>query len=111
VLGLSADEVKAQLKAGKSLADLATEKGVDVQKLIDAQTAAITASINEALAAGKLTQEQADKQLVNAADRAEKIVNGKGFGDGGHPGGKGRGAKGEKPATGTQATESADSAS
>ncbi|WP_239616002.1 hypothetical protein [Cohnella mopanensis] len=109
VLGLSADEVKAQLKAGKSLADLAADKGVDAQKLIDAQAATITASINEALQAGKLTQEQADKQLVNVADRAEKIVNGKGFGEGRHHGGKDLGTKGDKSSAGTQATDSANS--
>lgn len=97
LLGLSEDEVKAQLKAGKSLADLATDKGVDVQKLIDAQVATITSSINEAVIAGKLTQEQADKQLAEVAERVESSVNGKGPGGGRHHGGgKARGVTGEQ---------------
>jgi len=111
VLGLSADEVKAQLKAGKSLADLAEGKGVDVQKLIDAQAAAITQSINQAVTDGKLTQEQADKQLADVAKIAERIVNGKGFGEGRHHGkGFGGGFGGERPSNADSA-ESSGSAS
>ncbi len=107
VLGLSAGEVKEQLSAGKSLADVAADKGVDVQKLIDAQTTAITNSINQAVKDGNLTQEQADKQLANVADTAEKIVNGKGFGHGHrHGGGKGLGFGGERPSD--AATETAE---
>lgn len=75
VLGMSEDELKTGLESGKSLADLAKEKNVDVQKLIDAQTEAIKAAIQEAVASGKLTQEQADKQLADAAEVAERIVN------------------------------------
>jgi len=75
VLGMSEDELKTGLESGKSLADLAKENNVDVQKLIDAQTEAIKAAIQEAVASGKLTQEQADKQLAGAAAMAEKIVN------------------------------------
>jgi hypothetical protein len=97
VLGLSAAQVKEQLRADKSLADLAKEKGVDVQKLIDAQKASITSSINQAVKDGKLTQAQADKQLADVANFADKIVNGKGFDKGPHHGGKGRGFGGEKP--------------
>jgi hypothetical protein len=82
LLGLTADQVKEQLNAGKSLADLAANKGVDVQKLIDAQKAAVTSSINQAVKDGKLTQAEADKQLKDAANIAEKVVNGKGFGKG-----------------------------
>src|SRR5882724_9548876 len=35
-IGVTADEVRAALKAGQSLADLATSKGVDPQKVNDA---------------------------------------------------------------------------
>jgi hypothetical protein len=97
VLGLSAAQVKEQLRADKSLADLAKEKGVDVQKLIDAQKASITSSINQAVKDGKLTQAQADKQLADVANFADKIVNGKGFDKGSHHGGKGRDFGIEKP--------------
>ncbi|MFC5702525.1 hypothetical protein ACFPVX_14570 [Cohnella faecalis] len=90
ILGLTEAQLKTELSAGKSLADIAKEKGVDSQKLIDVQKAAIVKSINEALAAGKLTQEQADKRLAEAAADAENIVNGKGFkGNGGGKGHRG----------------------
>ncbi|MCD9020809.1 hypothetical protein [Cohnella silvisoli] len=110
VLGLSADQVKEQLSAGKSLADLATDKGVDVQKLIDAEKTALTSSINQAVKDGKLTQTEADKQLKDVANIAEKIVNGKGFGEGHrHGGGHGRGFGGEKPSDAEAAEPSASS--
>ncbi|WP_373229265.1 hypothetical protein [Cohnella sp.] len=105
LLGLTVDEVKEQLSADKSLADLAEEKGVDVQKLIDAQKAVITASINQAVTDGKLTQEQAETQLAKVTELAERVVNGKGLGKGHHHrGGIGRGFGGEKPAE-TEAAE------
>lgn len=92
VLGLTADEVKEQLTAGKSLADLAKDKGIDAQKLIDAQAAAITSEVNQQVKDGKLTQAQADERLKDVAAIAEKVVNGKGFGRG-----KGHGFRGGMP--------------
>lgn len=88
VLGLTTEQVKEGLMAGKSLADLAAEKKVDVQKLIDAQKNAIVKAANEAVKAGKLTREQADMQLADAEAMAEKIVNAKGFGHKSHHGGR-----------------------
>ena len=89
VLGLSADELKSSLSDGKSLADVAKEKGVDAQKVIDAVTSSLTSEINQAVKDGKLTQEEADKRLANVADEAQKLVNGERFGPGGHRGGPG----------------------
>jgi len=79
LLGLTADELKTQLSSGKSLADIAKEKNVDVQKLIDAQKTAMISSIDQAVKDGNMTQEQADKLKADAANIAEKMVNGKGF--------------------------------
>lgn len=86
VLGLTTDEIKKGLREGKSLADLAAEQKVDVQKLIDAQKTSITSVINQAVKDGKLTQAQAKEKLAKAEELAEKIVNGKGFGHRGHHG-------------------------
>ncbi|RAP73853.1 hypothetical protein [Paenibacillus montanisoli] len=79
LLGLSLEDLKKALGEGKSLADLAKEKGVDVQKLIDAQKQAIVDNLNEAVKAGKLTQAEADKAIADAGQQAERIVNGKMF--------------------------------
>ena len=46
-LGITADELKTELEAGKTIADVATEKGVDVQTVIDAIVAEQTADITQ----------------------------------------------------------------
>ncbi|MFC4812103.1 hypothetical protein [Paenibacillus sp. GCM10023250] len=76
LLGVTADALQQELADGKSLADVAKEKGADVQKLIDAQKQSIADGLNAAVKAGRLTQEQADKISAQAGDIAEKIVNG-----------------------------------
>lgn len=76
VLGLTADELKAEIKEGKTIAAIATEKGVAVQTVIDAQVSEIKQKLNEQLAAGEITQEQYDTKLAAAVDRATKQVNG-----------------------------------
>ncbi|WP_274649143.1 hypothetical protein [Paenibacillus humicola] len=77
-LGLTQQELKDDLKSGKTIADLAADKSIDVQQLIDAEKTAIVDQINQAVTDGKLTQAQADKQIANAEAIAEKIVNGAG---------------------------------
>ncbi|RCW44948.1 SHOCT domain-containing protein [Paenibacillus prosopidis] len=87
ILGLTADELKAEIKEGKTIAAIATEKGVDVQKVIDAQVSEIKEKLNEQLAAGEITQEQYDTKLAASVERATNHVNGvlpeggKGWGD------------------------------
>jgi hypothetical protein len=49
-IGITADELKTELEAGKSIADVATAKGVDVQTVIDAIVAEQTANITERVA-------------------------------------------------------------
>ncbi|WP_219838769.1 hypothetical protein [Paenibacillus sp. R14(2021)] len=79
LLGLSESDLQKELAAGKSLADVAKEKGVDVQKLIDAQKKQIVDGVNAAVKAGKMTQKQADKVIADADNIAENTVNGKRF--------------------------------
>ena len=75
---------------------MAGDKGVDVQKLIDAQKAEIEKRVGEVLKAGEITQEQADKKLAEAGEQAERIVNG-GFRFGGGERGHGGFGKHVKP--------------
>ncbi|WP_276354048.1 hypothetical protein [Cohnella caldifontis] len=82
-LGMTVEDLKTALQAGKTLADVAKEKNVEVQTLIDAETAAIQAQIQQQVQDGKLTQDQADKRLARAADLADKFVNGGFFRGGG----------------------------
>ena len=63
-LGLTPEQLFSELHAGKTLDEIAEEKGVDLQKVQDAakaaQVEAMKASIQQAVKDGKLTQEQAD---------------------------------------------------
>ncbi|MCY9664463.1 hypothetical protein M5X11_05780 [Paenibacillus alginolyticus] len=86
ILGVDESVVQDALKADKTLAAFAEEKGLAkadfLQKLVDAETASITADVT----AGKLTQAQADKILNGLSDQLSKRIDSKGF-KGGFPGG------------------------
>jgi len=56
-LGMSIDELAAELEAGKTITELAEEKGVDLEA---ARLEAIKERIQQAVEDGTLTQEQAD---------------------------------------------------
>jgi len=62
-LGLSVDELNAELAAGKRLWEIAEDKGVDAQTLADAKQAGREAAIAQAVRDGVITQEQADQML------------------------------------------------
>ena len=63
-LGMTVDELTTRLRAGDSLADLATEAGVDVQDVRDAMQAAnetaVREAIEQAVTDGDLTRAHAD---------------------------------------------------
>jgi hypothetical protein len=112
LLGLTAEELKADLKDGQSLAAIAEKQGVDVQKVIDLQVSEAKAKLDEVLASGKLTQEQYDSRLAEITDRVTKQVNGTfeftkeargGHMGGGHFG-KGKGAGAEAPSQSSAAS-------
>ncbi|MBM3136096.1 MAG: hypothetical protein FJZ89_12615 [Chloroflexi bacterium] len=83
-LGLTPEQLFAELHAGKSLSDIATAKGVDLQKVYDAMNAdriaAMKASIEQAVKDGKLTQAQADWLLKGM--ELGFYPKGRGFGHG-----------------------------
>lgn len=78
LLKTDAATLHKELNAGKSLADIAKEKGVDRQKVVDLLVAHQKARLAEAVKAGKLTQEQASKWSEGIQERAEKFVDRKG---------------------------------
>jgi len=114
-LGLTADEVRAAIQGGQTIADLAAANGSSAQAVIDALLADITAHLAEEVAAGEHTQEEADAKLADATTRITEFVNntstapmgggmGGGMGDGG-PGGRGHhGDAGTDTATDTAST-------
>ncbi|MCL6459702.1 MAG: hypothetical protein K6T85_17035, partial [Gorillibacterium sp.] len=76
LLGITVDELKLALKSGKSLADLAGEQGIEVQKLIDLETKTLTAKLDQQLKDEKITQEQYDSRKAAIATSASEIVKG-----------------------------------
>lgn len=87
-LGISADDLKTAREEGKSLADLAGDKR---DELVAALVAAENAQIDQGVADGKLTQEQADEMKSQTQQRVEDRVDGKHpeGGPGGRNGGPG----------------------
>ena len=59
VLTISHDELHARMSQGQNLAAVATDLGVDPQTLIDALVESWSPAIDNALAAGAITQEEA----------------------------------------------------
>jgi hypothetical protein len=68
VLGMTPEELRAELQAGKSLAEVAEEQGVDPQAICDAAHAQREETLQQAVADGRLTQEQADSILERMAE-------------------------------------------
>jgi hypothetical protein len=75
-LNMSEDDLRAALDAGSTIADVAAQQGVDVQTVIDAVVADQQAHVADDVASGRLTQDQADQILADAAQRATDLVNG-----------------------------------
>lgn len=108
-LGMTEAELKAELEAGKSVADVAKAKNIDLDEVIAKLTAAFKAHLDEEVASGKHTQAEADAKLAEFKTRVTEMVNtaglpqhgGKG-GPGGHGGKGGHGP--QKFATETLAT-------
>ncbi|MGC9335520.1 MAG: hypothetical protein ACP5JJ_15320 [Anaerolineae bacterium] len=101
-LDMSLTDLLTELQDGGSIADVAGEKGVDAQDIIDAYLAGIQEEVDEAVAEGDMTQKQADYYLEQAEARVTEQLDRvweDGFGGvggrrGGHPGSPGIGFPG-----------------
>lgn len=95
-LGMTEAELRTEFEAGKSIAQVAETKNVDLQKVITALVTERKEHIAAHVAEGKLTQEQADAKLADVEARVTEMVNKTGLpmkdGKGGH-GGRGGHAK------------------
>ena len=89
-LGLTEAELRTQLEAGKTLAEIAKAQGKTVDGLEKALTADAKTKLDAAVKAGTITQAQADELLKRTTDHLDDLVNGKlgphGDGDGDHHG-------------------------
>ncbi|MGG4455429.1 hypothetical protein [Brevibacillus porteri] len=76
LLKLDADKLKKEQKAGKSMATIAKEQGVEVDDVIELLVGQHEVKLKEAVKAGKLTQEQADKRSEELTAMVQKMVDG-----------------------------------
>jgi hypothetical protein len=91
-LGVSESDLLTAFQAGESVADVATEKKVDLAKVIEAIVAEQTKALQQAVTDGRLTQAQVDQQLALLKANLPHLLSLKGgmrHGLGG-PGGRGR---------------------
>jgi hypothetical protein len=94
-LGLTTDQVREERQSGKSLFEIANEKGVSKDKLLDQMLEQRKAQLDDLVKQGKLTKDQANQYLDQMKDRMGTMVErsetgGPGFG------GRGQG-KGMQP--------------
>jgi hypothetical protein len=73
-LGVTEDELRTQLRDGKSIADVAEAEGVDIETVKVAMLEAFRSHEQEHVDSGRLTQDQADANIAAFEDRLDDIV-------------------------------------
>jgi hypothetical protein len=63
LFGMTTDELQTAREGGQSLADIAKDKGVDEQTVVDTMLESRKEALDQAVAGGRITQEQADAML------------------------------------------------
>lgn len=104
-LGVGEDVLQAARDAGQSIADVATDQGVAVETVVDAVVESATANIQERVAAGDLTQDEANERIAGLEERVTERVNRT-------PGERGDGerSRGDRGPRGDNATDEAPAA-
>ncbi|MCL4531858.1 MAG: hypothetical protein M1582_01465 [Actinobacteria bacterium] len=75
LLGMSADQIRAERLAGKSLAQIAADKGVSKDALVNAMVQSHQSILDARVKAGTLTQAQADAALATMKTRVSQSVD------------------------------------
>lgn len=74
-LGITVEELKTELSSGKSIADVAKAKNVDIATVISAMKAALKTHLDEEVASGEHTQAEADAKLAEFTANLDTMVN------------------------------------
>jgi hypothetical protein len=77
-LGLTPEELRAQLEGGKTLAQIASAQGKSVDGLKSAIFAGAKEQLDQAVAAGELTATQEQTMLARLQEHLDNIINGTG---------------------------------
>jgi hypothetical protein len=75
LLGIDVDALRADLRQGTTVAEIAAEQGVDVQTVIDSLVAEAESHLDVSVENGRLTQEEADTKLADVTERITDFVN------------------------------------
>ncbi|HYI14749.1 MAG TPA: hypothetical protein VEX37_05130 [Thermomicrobiales bacterium] len=75
-LGMTTEELRDELTSGSTLSDVITEHGSTVEEIVTALVAEAETELDEAVANGGLTQEQADRMLSNLPERLTQMIEG-----------------------------------
>ena len=73
-IGITEDELRTELDAGQSIADVAEANGVSADVVVDALVDAAEERIEQKLEAGRITEDEAAEKLADAEARAEDKV-------------------------------------
>lgn len=75
VIGMDKKELKKQLEAGKSIADIAKTKGIEETDLINRMIAIRSQKIDDAVKSGKWPQDKADRIKQKLPEHLKAMVN------------------------------------
>lgn len=75
-IGIDEPTLVNELRSGKTIAQVASDHGVDVQTVIDAIVADAKAHLAQEVADGRITQDQADQKAADLTARVTAKVNG-----------------------------------
>jgi len=74
-LGVDTETLRSEFAAGKSSADIAAEQGIAIDTVVAALVADLEEHLNEHVADGSLTEDEAAEKLASAEDRISEKVN------------------------------------
>ena len=101
ILGITVEELRTAMEAGKTLAQVAADNGVSKADLISKLVAAAKTQLAADVKAGTITQAQADEIASGLTARITEKVDRVGHGPGGH---HGHGPRPDAPSTSTPST-------
>jgi hypothetical protein len=74
-IGITTDELKAAVKDGQSIGQVAEANGVEPATVVDAVTAEANAAIDAKLAAGEIDEDQAERARARVPVAAQRFVD------------------------------------
>jgi hypothetical protein len=77
-IGIESEELRAAIRDGSTIAEVAEANDVEVQAVIDALVADAEAKLDEAVADGRISEDEAAERKAGLPERIEALVNGEG---------------------------------